>query len=341
MPLLILLDIFRAIREYHHIEFILGLITVIAFLVLASTASNKAYETSGSNVNFTTFFGSGYFLTAVFSFVGIFFFTSKNEEEQEDEPTTQKKEIGAPIHKTQAKQETQVSEDKTTLYNQLEHILRLKQNELISEEQFEKEKQQIHEKLFGIEKKEVEKKPVVVPIADATPKVVAEPIKTVPKRIPIEPEENPNKPLYIVFGISLGLMACVIYYLMPYDKANDTNINNVENTISSYELNGKLCYPSDYIPSMVVYLKEINTNQTYTLATKQNQKQFSFANIPLGNYFAYAYTVDKAHGGYTNAVPCGLSYECQDHSLINIELKGQPFHDTISICDWYGSNRST
>jgi len=114
------------------------------------------------------------------------------------------------------------------------------------------------------------------------------------------------------------------------------------------EINGVLCYPSDYVPSMNVYLKETHSQKIYKLTTNQDQRRFKFRNIPFGDYTAYAYTLDKvsmdrkgaqsqAKGGYTKAVACGLTIHCHDHSLIKIKIKSRRYKDTISICDFYGA----
>lgn len=111
---------------------------------------------------------------------------------------------------------------------------------------------------------------------------------------------------------------------------------------------GTLCYPSDYIPAMKVYLKSKETSKTYSLVIKENQKTFKFRKILEGNYVAFAYTIEetnidfnnkafKASGGYTKAVPCGLTVNCNDHSLISFKVKNGKTTKLIDICDWYGA----
>jgi hypothetical protein len=111
------------------------------------------------------------------------------------------------------------------------------------------------------------------------------------------------------------------------------------------EVIGRLCYPSDYLPKMTVYLKEVNTKKTYTLTTKEDQEFFRFIDIPYGKYIAYAYSIEnvvtdeyglkvKSSAGFTKAVPCGLTVECVDHTLIIFNVDSR---DTISICDSYGA----
>ncbi len=115
-----------------------------------------------------------------------------------------------------------------------------------------------------------------------------------------------------------------------------------------YELNGVLCYPSEYIPKMTVYLKQTNSQKVYQLKTIENQRSFKFTNIPFGECCCYFYTIykiltdtrgieSKASGGYTKAVPCGLTVDCKDHTLIKFRIDSNICKDTISICDFYGA----
>jgi hypothetical protein len=111
---------------------------------------------------------------------------------------------------------------------------------------------------------------------------------------------------------------------------------------------GKLCFPSEYIPAMTVYLKATSSKSVYKLASKENQQDFSFKKIPEGNYVAFAYTTEavsldlnnktsKASGGFTRFVPCGLSINCKDHTLIDFKVKKGKTTNGINICDWYGA----
>src|SRR5882762_9605841 len=111
---------------------------------------------------------------------------------------------------------------------------------------------------------------------------------------------------------------------------------------------GKLCFPSEYIPAMNVYLKAAGTNTIYKLVSKENEQTFTFKKIPQGSYVAFAYTAEatmldlnnkksKGSGGYTRFVPCGLSVDCKDHTLISFKVTKGKITNAISICDWYGA----
>lgn len=111
---------------------------------------------------------------------------------------------------------------------------------------------------------------------------------------------------------------------------------------------GKLCFPSEYVPAMNVYLKTVGTDKVYKLASKENQQAFTFKKIPEGNYVAFAYTQEqssldlnnnktKASGGFTHFVPCGMKVDCKDHTLISFKVNKGRTTASVSICDWYGA----
>jgi len=51
----------------------------------------------------------------------------------------------------------------------------------------------------------------------------------------------------------------------------------------------------------------------------------------------YAWLDDGNLGGsYSQAVPCGLSVDCTDHSLIPVTVNAGQDVTGIDVCDWYG-----
>jgi len=111
---------------------------------------------------------------------------------------------------------------------------------------------------------------------------------------------------------------------------------------------GSMCYPSEYIPAMNVYLKATNSGKIHKIAIKEDQRTFKFKKVPEGNYVAFAYTIEetsmdinnkksKAHGAFTKLVPCGLTIACKDHTLIDFKVQRGKVTKDIKICDWYGA----
>lgn len=117
---------------------------------------------------------------------------------------------------------------------------------------------------------------------------------------------------------------------------------------TSGTVKGTVCYPAEYIPAMIVYLKNKETSKIYSLDIEENQKPFKFKKMPAGNYIAFANTVQEistdsnnkstiASGGYTHAVPCGLTADCEDHSLLIFKVQNGKTTKKIEICDWLGA----
>lgn len=99
---------------------------------------------------------------------------------------------------------------------------------------------------------------------------------------------------------------------------------------------GSVCYPSSFIPEMTVYLQKEGSSDPVTVPIGLNQMAFS-AELEAGAYTAYAWLPDFSFGGsYSQAVACGLSVECTDHSLVSFDVAPGELTGGISVCDWYG-----
>lgn len=113
-------------------------------------------------------------------------------------------------------------------------------------------------------------------------------------------------------------------------------------------LTGKLSYPSEFIPPLRVVATNIQTNEVYFVDTAQNQGVYTIANLLPGTYhvMAYSYSLSQEQhpednlftqlsAGYTQAVLCGLSVDCQDHSLIDVVIEPGQTITNIDPGDWY------
>jgi hypothetical protein len=105
-------------------------------------------------------------------------------------------------------------------------------------------------------------------------------------------------------------------------------------------IEGNVCYPSDHIPEMTVFLHNILTDTSVEVPIPLNVGNFS-QQVPPGEYKAYAWLPDFSGGGsYSQAVPCGLSVNCNDHSLIEFVVAPGATVSGVEICDWYGGPNS-
>jgi hypothetical protein len=109
-----------------------------------------------------------------------------------------------------------------------------------------------------------------------------------------------------------------------------------EDIYNTGTVEGKVCFPSEYIPAMYLYLANVNTQETTIISIPENQGNFS-GGVPEGTYTAYAWLADYTMGGtYSEAVLCGLSIDCSDHSLVEFEVIQGETTSGIEVCDWYG-----
>ena len=97
-----------------------------------------------------------------------------------------------------------------------------------------------------------------------------------------------------------------------------------------------MSYPSEFIPPLRVFAYEVGTQNYFFVDTVENQPTYRIDNLPTGYYEVIAYTLDgRLAGGYTQAVPCGLSVECTDHTLIQVPVNSGQTVTGVDPADWY------
>lgn len=101
-------------------------------------------------------------------------------------------------------------------------------------------------------------------------------------------------------------------------------------------ITGHLSYPSEWIPPLRVVAFDVNTiTATGSVDTQENDSSYTLA-LPVGTYYVVAYTMDGAlAGGYSQAVLCGLTVACTDHSLIAVQVLANLSVPDIDPGDWY------
>jgi len=99
---------------------------------------------------------------------------------------------------------------------------------------------------------------------------------------------------------------------------------------------GSLMFPSSGIPALKVVAFNLETGATYSVETADGQNSYQLDNLPAGRYFVVVYTPDGGlSGGYTAAVPCGLSAECADHTLLEVTVTAGGLTQNIVPGDFY------
>ncbi|HSN94651.1 MAG TPA: hypothetical protein VLR89_06270 [Anaerolineaceae bacterium] len=109
-------------------------------------------------------------------------------------------------------------------------------------------------------------------------------------------------------------------------------------------ISGALNYPSSHIPAQRVVAFNIKTGFWYWQNTSDGTSSYSFEKLPVGIYHVVSYLISNPGalaGGYSQAVPCGLSVACTDHSLIDVEVKAGQVTTGVDTFDWYADLASS
>ena len=111
------------------------------------------------------------------------------------------------------------------------------------------------------------------------------------------------------------------------DNANKAFYVDIQSSsLSNGTVSGAICYPSEKIPPMTLYLQNMSKNKLFQFSIEENQNYYQFELEP-GEYMAYAWTLEfDAAGGYTQP----------DHRLKNFYVSAGQSVSGIDICDWYG-----
>lgn len=101
-------------------------------------------------------------------------------------------------------------------------------------------------------------------------------------------------------------------------------------------ISGSVHFPSEGIPPLAVMARNVSTGETFGVGTEAGQQTFTIEEVPPGVYFVFAWVSDgNGQGGaYTRAVPCGLTADCTDHSLIEVPVAGGQTTSGVDIADW-------
>jgi len=104
-------------------------------------------------------------------------------------------------------------------------------------------------------------------------------------------------------------------------------------------ISGNLSYPSSFIPSLAVVAFRVGGSPTdyYYTITNQGDTTYTITDMSDGEYYVVAYSLENPSlaGGYTQAVPCGLSIDCSDHSLILVPVANGGATGDVNPGDWY------
>jgi hypothetical protein len=155
--------------------------------------------------------------------------------------------------------------------------------------------------------------------------------QAVPCGLNVECVDHSLIPVMVVAGQDVPNINPVDWYAPPGVFPPDPTVAQAAGSIS-----GSLSYPSEFIPPLRIVAFEIRSGAFFYIDTAQNQTTYTISGLPPGVYQVVAYVIGmNLAGGYTQAVPCGLTAECTNHTLIPINLNPGDNLTGIDPGDWY------
>jgi hypothetical protein len=108
-------------------------------------------------------------------------------------------------------------------------------------------------------------------------------------------------------------------------------------------IQGSLSYPSETLPAQHVVAFQEGSDAWFDTTTAPGQSTYALSGLPPGTYHVVAYLAEAASpeeslslsGAYTQAVPCGLTAACSDHSLVPVTVRGGETVTGVDPTDWY------
>lgn len=107
-------------------------------------------------------------------------------------------------------------------------------------------------------------------------------------------------------------------------------------TSQTGSISGKLSYPSEWIPAQRIVAYRLGFDDYYFVETIEEQSSYQISGLPAGTYQVVSYLIGgELSAGYTQAVLCGLSVDCTDHNLIDVQVTGGTNTNNVDPVDWY------
>ncbi|MBK6645718.1 MAG: hypothetical protein IPG44_08180 [Anaerolineales bacterium] len=100
---------------------------------------------------------------------------------------------------------------------------------------------------------------------------------------------------------------------------------------------GKLSYPSEGIPPLLVVAFNVNSVEFYWIQTAQNQTFYQMDNLPIGTYHVAAYALPdgKLAGRYDQFYVCGLHQGCADTNWVDVQVQAGITVQNVDPGNWY------
>ena len=105
-------------------------------------------------------------------------------------------------------------------------------------------------------------------------------------------------------------------------------------------IEGAVTFPSQLVPSMTVYVRELDTSRVHSAQLVRGQANFSIE-VPPGRYWVFLAPNEpgapNVYGAYTRFSLCSQekSEQCDDHSLVAVTVSAKSPRMAVTIDDWY------
>ena len=106
-------------------------------------------------------------------------------------------------------------------------------------------------------------------------------------------------------------------------------------------VSGQLMYPASGIPSLRIVAFQVGASNVYHVDTALGKNTYELDGLPPGTYRVVAYTLAGGGfnpgpvGGFSQMVPCGLKYGCNDHTLIDVVVTAGHVTTGVDPNDYY------
>jgi hypothetical protein len=104
---------------------------------------------------------------------------------------------------------------------------------------------------------------------------------------------------------------------------------------------GTVTFPTRFVPSMTVYVSDLDTSRVRSVQLARGQANFSVA-VPSGRYLVFLAPNElgapNVYGAYTQYSLCashGDDGKCEDHALVPVAVTAKAPRSAVTVDDWY------
>lgn len=139
----------------------------------------------------------------------------------------------------------------------------------------------------------------------------------------------------------VGIIAETPLASVPTSPTESQSTQTAEPVPTTGVVTGEICYPSESIPSMTAFFVNDETGELTRLEISADQTSYT-QELEPGEYIAFAYRKEQSMslgGMYSEAVTCGLSAECIEHTPLVFAVTPGETTAGVDICDWYAQDQ--